>query len=46
MRSSRILIGGDQRRPRFAIRLKQRDPLSARARLLLFTAVGTFGVLP
>lgn len=43
---ARALIGRDQRRPRFTIRLKRRDPLSGRARVLLLAAVGLFGVLP
>jgi hypothetical protein len=43
---ARALAGRDQRRPRFALRLKRRDPLSVRARCLLLLAVGLFGVLP
>jgi hypothetical protein len=43
---ARALIGRDQRRPRFTITFKRRDPLSVRTRLLLFAAVGAFGVLP
>ncbi len=40
------LVGRDQHRPRFALRAKRRDPLSASARVGLLTAVALFGVLP
>lgn len=40
------LTGRDPNRPRFAVRLKRRDPLSASARVTLLTAVALFGVLP
>lgn len=43
---ARALLGRDQSPPRYAIRLKRRDPLSARTRILLLAAVGLFGVLP
>jgi hypothetical protein len=43
---ARALAGRDQRSPRFALRLKRRNPLSVRARLLLLGAVALFGVLP
>ncbi len=43
---ARALAGRDQRRPRFAVRLKRRDPLAARMRWLLLGAVIVFGVVP
>lgn len=43
---AQALAGRGNRTPRFAIRLKRRDPLSARTRLLLLSAVGLLGVLP
>jgi hypothetical protein len=40
------LTGRDQRPPRFAVRLKRRDPLSSSARAIVLAAVALFGVLP
>lgn len=40
------LAGQGPSRPRFAIRLKRRDPLSPSARAALLAAVALFGVLP
>lgn len=40
------LAGRGPSRPRFAIRLKRRDPLSPQARAILLTATAVFGVLP
>ena len=43
---ARALVGRDQRGPRFAVRLKRRDPLPTRTRLLLLGAVAMFGIAP
>ena len=43
---AQALTGIDRYRPRFAIRLKRRDPLSNAARIRLLMAVAVFGVLP
>jgi hypothetical protein len=43
---ARALAGLGSSRPRFAIRLKRRDPLTAPARVGLLTAIGLLGVLP
>jgi hypothetical protein len=43
---ARAMAGRDQRRPRFTIKFKRRDPLSRHTRVLLLAAVGLFGVLP
>lgn len=43
---AQALTGMDRYRPRFAIRLKRRDPLSNAARIRLLMAVAVFGVLP
>jgi hypothetical protein len=40
------LAGHESSRPRFAIRLKRRDPLTASARVGLLTAIALLGVLP
>ena len=40
------LAGHESSRPRFAIRLKRRDPLTASARAGLLTAIALLGVLP
>jgi hypothetical protein len=40
------LAGQDSARPRFAIRLKGRDPLSVPTRAVLLAAIALFGVLP
>jgi len=40
------LAGLDSSRPRFAIRLKRRDPLSTSARAAVLTAIALLGVLP
>ena len=40
------LAGQGPARPRFAIRIKRRDPLSPRVRAALLAAVALFGVLP
>jgi hypothetical protein len=40
------LTGQDSSRPRFAIRLKRRDPLSTPVRAVLIAAIALFGVLP
>lgn len=43
---ARALAGQDSARPRFAVRLKRRDPLPSSARVALLAAVALFGVLP
>lgn len=43
---ARALIGRGQSRPRFALQLKRRDPLSPTTRITLLAAVAAFGVLP
>jgi hypothetical protein len=40
------LAGQDSSRPRFAIRLKRRDPLAPSTRAVLLAAMALFGVLP
>ncbi len=43
---ARALIGRDERAPRFSVRFKRHDPLTARTRFILLAAVGLLGVLP
>lgn len=43
---AKALAGKDRHPPRFGVRLKRRDPLSASVRAALLTAVVMFGVLP
>jgi hypothetical protein len=43
---AQALAGRGPSRPRFAIRLKRRDPLTPSARAILLAAVAVFGVLP
>ena len=40
------LAGQDPSRPRFAIRLKRRDPLTPSTRAILLAAIALFGMLP
>jgi hypothetical protein len=43
---ARALVGKDRLRPRFALRLKRRDPLSTSTRIGLLATLAVFGVLP
>lgn len=43
---ARALVGQDTSKADFRLRLKHRDPLSWRSRVLLLSAIGVFGALP